>query len=237
MKSTIKTTLFGLLAVGAQAATVADGWDSSVDFGLTMTRGNAETTLVTTNLNLGKTVGDDEYNAGVGYTFASDSADTITDELTGFFNWNHLVNDVSYYGFRLEGRRDDIARIDYRFQGTFLYGYYFINNDQSVFAIEAGPGFTAESLDGLEENYPHVYLGQRASHWITDNTKVFQSFAGYASLEDFSQYNFIFTLGIEALMNESLSLKVTFEDKYQSVPAVGAEKNDIRLVSGVSYRF
>lgn len=234
----IKTiTLVGMVAGLANAATVTQGWDSSVDFGLTLTRGNSDTTLLTTTLNLAKSVGDDEYNAGLGYSYSEEDSSTISDELTGFLNWNRLVTETSYYGFRLEGRRDDIAKIDYRVQGTVLYGMYLLKNETSTFALELGPGYTVDSLDGVEENYAHAYLGQRASHWVSDNARIFQSFAGYLNVEDTERYNATFTIGAEALMSESLSLKVTLENKYESQPATGSKNNDLKLISGISYKF
>ena len=237
MKTFSKYCLVGAVISAANAATVVQGWDSSIDFGVTLTRGNSETTLVTSTLALSKIKGQDEYNAGLAYSFGDDGGSVITDEITGFFNWNRLATDTTYYGFRLEGRRDDIAEIDYRFQGTLLYGIYAIKNDKTTLAFEGGPGYTVESLDGEDKTYPHFYIGQRASHWMTDNTKLFQSLAAYGSLEDFSDHNLIFTLGVESMMNESLSLKVILEDKYQSEPADGAKQNDLKLISGISYKF
>lgn len=228
----------GVLAGFSSAATtITEGWDSSLDLGLTLTSGNSETTLFTAILNLGKTVGQDEYNAALAYAFSEAEGDTTADEITGFFNWNRLINEKSYAGLRVEGRRDEIADIDYRIQATALYGYYFVKNDTTTFAIEGGPGYTVQSLDGSDDNYAHFYVGQKFSHWLTDNARVFQSFAGYLNVEDTDQYNFIFTVGAEALMSESLSLKVTVENKFDSEPAAGSEENDLKLISSISYKF
>lgn len=239
MKIITSYSLIGAVAIALSNAAVvsSEGWDSSVDFGLTLTRGNANTALFTSTLNLAKTVDKDQYLAGLGYTFGDNDGTSTNDELTGFLNWNREVSEDTYYGFRLEGRRDTIANVDYRVQATALYGYHFIKNDKTEFSIETGPGYTVQSLDGDKDSYAHFYLGQRASHWITENARVFQSLAGYLSLNEVERFNVIFVTGVEALMNESLSLKVTLENKYESLPAAGAEKNDLKLISGVSYKF
>jgi len=38
-------------------------------------------------------------------------------------------------------------------------------------------------------------------------------------------------------MSEAMSLKILVENKYESEPAAGAENNDLKLVSGISYKF
>jgi len=233
------TTYFGmtLLCAVANGATLAGGWDSSLDLGLTMTQGNSETTLLTTNLNLSKSEANDEYLAGLGYTFGEDSGNVSADELTGFFSWNRLVSETQYAGFRLEGRRDDIAKVDYRIQATALYGIYLIKNDTTTFSIEGGPGYTTQSLDSVDSDSAHFYVGQKASHKLTENTNLTQSIAAYAQLEDFDNHNINFTFGIETRMSEAMSLKILVENKYESEPAAGAENNDLKLVSGISYKF
>jgi len=149
MKKITQLLTIGFVACSANAATLADGWVGSADFGLTLTRGNSDTTLVSTALNLAKDTGSTQQLAGLAYTFGDDSGDTTNDVLSSFYTWNKLVTDTSYYGFRLEGTRDDIALIDYRIQGTVLYGVHLVKNDTTTFSIEAGPGYTFESLDDV----------------------------------------------------------------------------------------
>ena len=237
MHKTITSAALALVAASAQGATLLSDWDSSLDLGLTLTRGNSDTSLFTTNYKAQKKVDQDEYFTGIGYTFGQDTGSTITDELTGFFNWNRLVSDSDYFGLKLEGRKDAIANIDYRLQGSALYGHYFIKNDTTNFSVEGGPGFTTVSLGGVETNTSHVYVGEKASHKLTDNTNLTQSFSGYASLDDLDRYNMVFNIGVDTAMSESMSLKVFLENKYESTPAAGSTNNDLRLVSGISYKF
>jgi len=104
-------------------------------------------------------------------------------------------------------------------------------------AVEFGPGYTAESVDDVEFDSAHLYFGQRASYKFSDSTFFTQSLAAYAPFDEFDNYNFVFTLAAESKMSEKLSLRVAVENTYTNNPAAGAEKNDVKLVSGLSYKF
>lgn len=44
-------------------------------------------------------------------------------------------------------------------------------------------------------------------------------------------------MGVEADLTKKMSLRVTLQDIYDNEPAAGRKRNDIRLVSGVAYKF
>ena len=44
-------------------------------------------------------------------------------------------------------------------------------------------------------------------------------------------------VGIEASIAKNLSLQTYLDDSYDSEPAPGRERNDVKLVSGLSYKF
>jgi putative salt-induced outer membrane protein YdiY len=44
-------------------------------------------------------------------------------------------------------------------------------------------------------------------------------------------------MGIETKITETITFKVSFENRYESNPAEGKEKNDLKLITGLSYKF
>jgi len=44
-------------------------------------------------------------------------------------------------------------------------------------------------------------------------------------------------IGVEAAIAKNLSLQMYVDDAYDSEPAVDRKRNDVKLVSGVSYKF
>ena len=44
-------------------------------------------------------------------------------------------------------------------------------------------------------------------------------------------------IGIEVAINAKWSLKTYLQDTYDNEPAAGRKKNDLKLVSGIAYKF
>jgi len=238
MKKLTTILAAGIIASSASAqSSFTDGWAGGVDFGLTLTSGNSDTVLINLGLNLAKETSNTQQLAGLSYTFGDTDAGTVTDVINGFYSWNKDASEKTYYGFRLEGLRDEVAEIDYRLQASALYGVYLIKNDNTTFALEAGPGYTVESLGDDDRNSAHLYVGQRWSHKYTDTTTFTQSLAIYAPFEDFEDFNFVFAIAVETKISENLNLRIAFTDTYTNTPADGLEENDLQLISGVSYKF
>lgn len=229
--------LAGALVIQTSASTLLSDWNAALNAGLTATKGNTETSLLTTTFKFSRKIAKSEYNGAFAYSLGKDNGDVIADELTGFLNWNKLLEGDSYHGIRLEGRKDNIADIDYRLQSTYIYGLYFIKNETTTLGLEGGPGYTLASISDDSDNSSHLYLGQKFTHNLSKNAKLFQSSAFYFSLEDLGKFNTILTLGAEAKLTEKLSIQFTLENKYESDPASGAENNDIKLISGLGYSF
>lgn len=235
----LRSILFASSALVASlnAVTLFGDWDKSANLGLTITRGNSETLVLTGALNAKKSTDTDTYIANLTYTFGQNEGATSADEITALYDWNRIVSDKAYVGFRFQGRRDDIATIDYRLAFTAKAGYFFVKNDKMTFSVDAGPGFTTESLDGERFNFAHAYAGQNYTHQITENAFLFQSFSFYVPLDDLDRYRAEFLIGVQAKISERTSLNVTLENKYDAQPAAGAENNDLKLISGISYSF
>jgi putative salt-induced outer membrane protein YdiY len=56
-------------------------------------------------------------------------------------------------------------------------------------------------------------------------------------VEDFDNFLIVAELGTEATFNSRLSLRVVLQDRYNSEPAAGRKKNDLTLISGITYKF
>ena len=246
MKNTLilSLTATSLLTAGLSAA--EGEWNSSFDLGATITRGNSDSSLVTVGFLTSKLGDTDEYLANLSYTFGDTNGVTDTDELLAGAAWNRLLSDTFYAGLRLDFRRDEIADIDYRINLTALVGNYFIKNETTYLAIEAGIGYSWEKVGGitsggtlgsLSDDYAHAYVGDRFEHKFNDKTRIYQILAATAPLKDFHDFSLVAEAGLETFLSDTLALKISVQDKYEEKPAVGRKRNDVRLVTGISYKF
>lgn len=235
-----KTTLLSIAATSAivTGAHAQDSdWESSFNLGATFTRGNSESSLITLGLATSKKTSTDEYFAALNYTFSDSDEETTSDELLGSAAWNHLVSEHTYTGLRFDFRTDKLADIDYRTGLTGVLGHYFIKNDSTYLAGEVGIGFTTEQAGGISDNYANAYIGDRFEHKFDEKTRVYQTLVITAPIEDLADYSLVAELGLETTLSDKLALRLYIQDKYEEEPAAGLDNNDVKVVTGISYKF
>lgn len=235
-----KTKLLSIAATAALTSTLCaeeSDWNNSFDLGATLTRGNSESTLISVGFATTKKDDADEYFGALNYTYGESEEDVTSDEILGSFAWNRLITDVTYAGIRADLRIDELADIDYRAGVTGLVGHYFIKSDTTYLAIETGIGFTAEEVAGETDTYANLYLGDRFEHKLNDKTRIYQTLSVTAPIENLSDYSLVAELGLETTLTDTMSLKIYIQDKYEGEPPSGISNNDVKIVTGISYKF
>ena len=56
-------------------------------------------------------------------------------------------------------------------------------------------------------------------------------------MDRFSQYLANLELGVDSALTKHVSLRAVVQDSYNSQPAAGRKANDLRLITGIAYRF
>lgn len=224
--------------VAVPGRTEAQEWSSSFDLGASFTSGNSETIFVTTSLTIDKEFGEfNEFFSNITFAYGEDDDTTTTQEVLLSASWKMLFDEQNYTGLRVDGRHDDLADIKYRIGLSAFLGHYFIRTEDLQFSMEGGFGYTQEEQGDFRNNHINSYFGERFNLWVTDYTRIYQSFAFFAPVDDFSDFRFIGELGLETYLSQNLSFKFFVQDKFENTPAVEREQNDFKVVSGVSYKF
>ncbi len=221
----------------ALSAEVKYPWNSSVSAGLTLTRGNTETMLFTTDLQTDKKTPDNEYSFGGGVAYGTqDSKDTVNN-YKAYGQWNHLFSDKFYGYLRADALRDIIADLDYRFTIGPGVGYYFIKEANTTLAGEAGAAQEFQRIGSKSESFVTARLAERFEHKFTDRARLWQSVEVLPQVDKLDNYVVNFEIGVEASISKSFSLKTYLDDSYTRIPAAGRLKNDAKLVAGIAYKF
>jgi len=213
-------------------------WTSSFDLGASYTSGNSNTLLVTASFTIDKEFGlNNEFFSNITYAYGEDEGTTTTQEVLATASWKRLFSAENYSGLRLDGRHDELADINYRIGLSALLGHYFIRNESTQISLEGGLGYTWEEQGGVPDGFFNLYLGERINHWVTDYTRVYQSFAAFEPVDDFDDFRLIAELGLETYLSQNLSFKVFLQNQFENTPANLREENDFKVVSGISYKF
>jgi putative salt-induced outer membrane protein YdiY len=213
-------------------------WERSASLGLTVTQGNADTVLLTSNI-LGLRKWDkNEVRLSADGTYGQNQSTTINESIRGSAQYNRILfNDRAFFYGRADALHDGIADVEYRLTLGPGAGYYFIKSDKTTLSAEAGPSFVTEKQGDIDNQYAALRLAERFAHKLTDRARVWQSAEVMPQVDDWDNFLIVGEVGIEADLTEKLALRAFIQDTYDNAPALGRNKNDLKLVTAIGYKF
>jgi len=221
-------------------------WESVATLGATLTRGNSHTFLGAIVLAAKRKWTEDELLFGANAGYGENTVDTsngkedhTTDSyVKGFGQYNHLFTTRTYAGLRLAGEHDDVAHLNYRATVSPLLGYYFLKETNQFLAGEIGPSYIQEKFfHESEHEYMGLRIAERGEHKFPTGAKIWEGVEWLPKVQDFQNYLVNAEAGVSAPISKALSLSLILQDTYKSEPANGKQKNDLKLIAGLSYNF
>jgi putative salt-induced outer membrane protein YdiY len=220
-------------------------WVSSAALGLTLTRGNSDTTTLSANANTEKKWDVNDLAFGADGLYATEKihgankSSETADLLHGFGQYNRSFTTNFYGYFRLDGLHDGIADIQYRLTISPGMGYYFVKEKDTQVSVEAGPSWIDEKLGNTYLNYAALRFAEKIQQTISDRSRFWQTLEYFPQVDNFNNWIANLEIGLEADLTarKNLSLRVTFDDTYNNVPAPGRLKNDLKVITAIAYKF
>lgn len=220
-------------------------WQTTASAGMTLTRGNSDTFLASLSASTIRKWEQNQLSLGADATYGTTkdrSTGTTTrtaDSYHGYAQYDRLFSKRLYAYGRVGALYDSIADITYRFTLSPGAGYYLIKETNTDLSIELGPGYVIQKLGNDRSSYPTLRVGEKAHHALNDRARVWETVEWLPKFEDFSNYIMNAEIGIAASLTQDkrMSLSCILQDSYNSVPAVGRLKNDMKLITALNYRF
>jgi putative salt-induced outer membrane protein YdiY len=214
-------------------------WDTTFTFGLTVTGGNTKTLLTSVDLESQRKSPLNEILLDVNGTYGENNNVKNAEQLDGSGQYNRLATDRLYYGIKEDGFHDGIAGIDYRITSTPLAGYYLLKAPKTELGVEIGPGYVYQRNLGSDTTLSHatLRLGERFQHSFSGGTKIWEKMEILPEVNNFGNYYADGEIGISATLSKHTALTSYVDDSYYSVPALGLLHNDVKLVTGLTYKF
>lgn len=224
-------------------------WTNSVTGGLTLMRGNIDTTLVSAQYDITKKTPKNEFTGTTGLAYGEQNSSQTVNNYKGSFQWNHLFTPHTYSYLRADGLHDYIADINYRLTVGPGAGYYLLKQTNFTLAVEAGVNFEGQSF-GTEASsnnaagsgyqggaFATMRLADKLEYKINNHARIWQSVEVLPEVDQWDNYLVNFEVGAEASFTKSFSLKTYLDDNFDSRPAAEHVKNDLKLVTGIAYKF
>lgn len=242
--------VFGAVTAHSQVVTNAPPkvkWVSDISAGLTLTRGNSDTTLGTISAATDRKTDVNEWSLGVNGTYGKarvmvngvNANTTTAQQIDGFLQYNQLFTERFYGYARVEGLHDDVADVHYRITVGPGLGYFLIKNPRTDLSAELGPGFISQELGSTRQNFAILRAAEKFHFKISDRARLWESAEIDPDVANWGNYIVTTEFGIAADLtaNKNLSLQCYLDDTYDSKPAFGRLKNDAKTVVAIDYKF
>ncbi len=225
--------------------TKTNTWKTSVSLGVTLARGNTDTTLASAAVNTEKKWLQNDLVLGSDALYGEtktpgQSRYTVNAEvLHGFIQYNRELKHHFYAYGRLDGFHDGVAEIKYRLTVAPGMGYYFVTNKIVDLAAEGGPGYVYERFEDRTENFATLRLAERGHYHINPHANAWETVEILPQINQFNNYVLTAELGFETSIsrNNRLTLRTVLQDYYNNIPASGRLRNDLKLITSVAYKF
>ena len=219
-------------------------WTGSLVAGAIITSGNSESQNYNVSFDAVRRADDDRLTFGAGYFFGRQTDQDTGIESTSVDNWflsgkyDYFFDEKWYAYANARVERDRIAALDLRFTPGVGIGYQWVETPDFNFNTEAGLTWVYEDYEtGDSEDHFAARFAYHVDKKINDKVKVFHNLEFLPSIEDLDDFNVNSDVGLRATLTENMFGEAKVEWKYDSSPAPGAEKNDLRWILGVGWTF
>lgn len=215
-------------------------WKRNLSFGYSRTGGNTNSSRLSTQVDLNRKTGSDEFTAQGKVSYSSADRKMHTQRWYGMLRYAYSFWDMKWYNFyKLESDHDRFASIDYRITPSVGIGYWFSDKAPFKAMAELGIGFEHTHFNNNVKDADEAILIPRIflEKTLFSKSRLSQEVAIYPSLEDSGDYRLRSETAFINPLDDRFSLKVSFIDEYDSNPPPDTKKNDTRLVSSLVYSF
>jgi len=212
-------------------------WESSLSAGLSLTKGNSDTLLTTVAFKTRRKTTENEFTFNADGSYGENDNVKNNETLHGVGQFNHLFSERFYGYLNAEGLHDGIADLQYRFTFSPGTGYYFLKETNTTLAGEAGPGLIFQRLGNVDTTYATLRLAERFEHKLDNGARVWARAEFLPQMNKLGNFLVNAEIGAEAALTKTLSLRVTLQDNFINQPAPGHKSNDVKLISGLVYKF
>ena len=220
-----------------ERATNRPTWKSSVTFGLAMARGNQDNLLLNGKIQTKKSSGANEYTAGLDGAYGEDNSVKNYELLHGFAQMDHSFTHRFFEFTRFDGLHDGIKDIDYRFTVSPGLGYYMLRQTNMSLALEGGPSVVSERQGNTDSVYAALRTAERFEFKLNGAAKFWEGVEYIPQLDRMDNFIVNVEVGVESSLTKTLALQISLQDNFANDPAPGFQNNDLRLVSGLTYKF
>jgi len=221
-------------------------WTGALIFNGLVTRGNSETENIGASVNAVRRSEIDRITFGAGYYYGRQRNNDTGESSTNINNWfvlgkyDFFLTKQFYLYTAARIERDIIAELDLRVTAGGGVGYQWFETPTFNLFTEAGLAWVYENFSDQQPSEDHL-AARLAYHvdWTPHKAlKLFHNLEYLPNVtEPFVDYNLNLDAGLRATIVQNFFAEFKFEFRYDSTPAIGARKEDLRYLLGIGWSF
>lgn len=224
-------------------------WAGGAALGLTLARGNSDTTNLTTSFTLGRKTLNDliALSESSVYTTSTPAATVSADAIIGTALYHRNLSKNLFAFVSADFVHDQLQGLNLRQIYSAGLGRNLINSPNTTLDVEAGLNYTRESYSGtatlapgltINRNLVAITTGEDFTHRFSKVTSLDEHFFFYPDLSNPGQYRFTLTTDANTRISSWLSWQISLNDLYVSNPPIpGTKSNDVILSTGLAVTF
>lgn len=211
-------------------------WDLSTALGFNLTSGNIDSRLLTASFNAEREKDSDIYKFNITGADGEQEKQKTQRFIRSTARYNRLISERAYFGAGGSFLKDDIANVDYRAVLSPGVGYFLVKSEDVELSVEGGPAYVWQKL-GIKDDFLAARAANDFSWKLSETAKVFQTAEYLLNTDKTEEYIIVGTAGLEASLTSSLALVTSIQDRFNSVPAPGRQKNDVLITTALKVSF
>ncbi len=219
-----------------QSETEVNYWSGEGEAGIVLVDGNSNSKIINVGLSLSKNIEDWEHTIKLAANTAENNGDKSAESYLAAYNIKYDFSEKSF----LFG---DLRYLDDKFDSfngiTTIgggYGYRISNTELFKWSVNAGLGYRNTEFDSIDDDISGVaFIGESDFRFKLSETAEITDVFRIEATSDNSYLQNI--LGLSVAMNSLLSLKISYDVRYNSDPAEGDTDTDSITAVSLVYKF
>ncbi len=221
---------------------LGDLWSGSADAGLSLSKGNSDTTSLAFAFNAVRKTTRDQIGVHANAIYASNSSTgssvTTANAVRGGVRYDLNLTDRSFIFALGDLEYDEFQDLDLRAVLGGGYGHRLVRNDRTSFDVFGGGSFNREFFStGLRRSSGEILAGEEFSYKFSERTSLSERLVFYPNLSETGEYRLNFDISAVTQLNTWLNWHLSLSDRFLSNPVEGRDQNDILLSTGVRLAF
>lgn len=219
-----------------------DLWSGSADAGLSLTRGNADTSTFSLGMTAARTTPRDKISVYAASLYAKNSttgrALTTANAIRGGARYDVNFSKRTFaFGFG-DLEFDEFQKLDLRSVLGGGLGFHALKTERTALDLFGGGALNKEYFStGLKRTTGEVLAGEELTYKLSNRTLLKERAVFFPNLSQSGEYRLNFDASAITNINKWLGWHVTFSDRYLSNPVPGAKSNDVLLTTGLRVNF